>query len=48
MVRIRGGNENDFTDYTLFEMIQAFWVDCIKSRNKNWKYCWWRLDYKKN
>ena len=28
-------------------MIQAFWVDCIKSRNKNWKCYWWRFDYRK-
>ena len=47
MVRVREDNENDFTDYTLFEMIQAFWVDCIKSRNENWKYYWWRLNYRK-
>ena len=47
MVRVREDNENDFTDYTLFEMIQAFWVDCIKSRNDNWQYYWWRLDCRK-
>ena len=47
MVCIREDNEIDFTDYTLFEMIQALWFDCIKSRNKNWKYYWWRLDYRK-
>ena len=35
MVRIREDNESHFTDYTLFKMIQAFWVDFIKSRNKN-------------
>ena len=28
-------------------MIQTFWVDCIKPRNKNWKYYWCRLDYRK-
>ena len=28
-------------------MIQAFLVDCIKPRNKNLKYYWWRLDYRK-
>ena len=47
MVRIRKDNEINFTDYALFEMIQAFWVDCIKSRNKNWKYYWWRLENRK-
>ena len=47
MVRIREDNKIDFTDYTLFEMLQAFWVDCIKSRNKNFKYYWQRLDYRK-
>ena len=47
MVRIREDNKIDFTDYTLFEMIQAFQVDCIKSRNKNWKCYWWGLDYGK-
>ena len=47
MVRIREDNESHFTDYTLFKMIQAFWVDFIKSTNKNWKYYWWRLDYRK-
>ena len=47
MVRIRKDNEINFTDYALFEMIQAFWVDCIKSRNKNWKYYWRRLENRK-
>ena len=47
MVCIREDNEIDFTDYKVFEMIQAFWVDCIKSRNKNWKYYWWRLENRK-
>ena len=48
MVRIRKDNEINFTDYALFEMIQTFWVDCIKSRNKNWKYYWGRLENRKN
>ena len=47
MVRIREDNKIDFTDYTLFEMLQAFWVECIKSRNTNLKYYWQRLDYRK-
>ena len=47
MVRIRKDNEINFTDYALFEMIQTFWVDCIKSRNKNWKYYWRRLENSK-
>ena len=27
-------------------MSWALWVDCIKSRNKNWKYYRLRLDYR--
>ena len=47
MVRIREDREIDFTYYTIFEMVQAFRIDSIKSRSNYWKYNWWRLDYRK-
>lgn len=47
MVRIREDREIDFTCYTIFEMVQAFRIDSIKSRSNYWKYNWWRLDYRK-
>lgn len=31
MVRIREDREIDFTDYAIFEMVQAFWIDSVKS-----------------
>ena len=37
----------DFSNYTILEMSQSYWVEVVNSRrNSNYKYFWWRIDYK--
>ena len=48
MVRIRGDHIN-FGNYTLFELIESYWVDMFKSgHNRNWRYFWWKIDFRRN
>ena len=46
MVRIR--IRYDFSDNTIFKLINSYWVETLKARNNpTWKYLWWKVDFKK-
>ena len=44
MVRIRIWY--DFSDNTIFELINIDWAETLKARNNSkWKYFWWKVDF---
>ena len=44
MVRIRIWF--DFSDNTIFELINIDWAETLKARNNSkWKYLWWKVDF---
>lgn len=43
MVRIRK-DHSDFSEYTIFELIQSYWMDILKSKDSpRWRYFWWKF-----
>ena len=48
MVHIRGDHIN-FDNYTLFELIESYWVDMFKFQHDwNWRYYWWKIEFRHN
>ena len=46
MVRIRF--RYGFSDNTIFELINSYWVETSKAKNNlTLKYLWWKKDFKK-